>query len=242
MASAKNKLQEYFQKRQQPLPVYNTYQSDNLNIRWDSTVTLHDGRSGTGNAPTKVGAEQLAAQEALKLLVDSKQYIARTVTNETNRLRSSPQSLTSAVNVPQQITQLEQRLDQEFDQLKLNNVLIFNEPTALLVDLENLPKIVDELPPTLGLDIYVFVGEHHPLVDKLFTRPVRRIVSPSTRKDGTDTCMQVYTGMLLTQEKYEEYLVATIDHYGAALIEMIENNTLGWVGKRGRLITRSKQL
>ena len=238
MASAKNKLQEYFQKRQQPLPVYNTHQSDNLSVRWNSTVTLHDGQCATGSATTKVGAEQLAAQEALKLLVGGKHRGIHTVINETNRLRNSDQSPISTVSIPEQITELKQQIQR----VNIQDVLIFNEPTALLVDLENLPKIVDELPLTLGLDIYVFVGEHHPLVEKVFTRPVIRIISPSTRKDGTDTCMQVYTGMLLTLQKYEEYLIATIDHYGAALIEMIENNTLGWVAKRGRLITRSKQL
>lgn len=237
MASAKNILQEYFQKRQLSLPIYNTYQSGSINIRWNSTVTLDDGRSASGSASSKVAAEQLAAQEALNLLSRSKHRNIRTVTNESSRSRNS-----NIFPISQEIPQLGQQIQKIKVTEQSDDIIIFDEPTALLVDLENLPKIVDELPLTIGLDIYVFVGEHHSLVDKVFNRPVIRIVSPSTRKDGTDTCMQVYTGMLLTQQKYEEYLVATIDHYGAALIEMIENNTLGWVAKRGRLITRSKQL
>lgn len=232
--SSKNKLQEYFQKRQLSLPEYRDWQqsdegTQNVALCWYSIVTLRDGREMSGMGRSKVAAQQEAAKKALTLLK--------------TELRNNRAETKAAMLEPITLREDTLNLNWPTEQTPTaKEVLIFDEPTALLVDLENLPKIVDELPPTLGLDVYVFVGKHHPLADKEFNRPVIRIVSPSTRRDGTDTCMQVYVGMLLTQCKYEHYIIATMDHYGAALVEMIQSNTLGWTTKSARLVTRSKQL
>ena len=120
---------------------------------------------------------------------------------------------------------------------------VFTKKTALLVDVENLQKFIDELSgPIDNLTVYAFVGEHHCLVDKELPPDVIRVISPSTRPDGTDTCMQVYIGALLGQETYEEYIIATRDHYGSAVVEMITAPSLLWKPKEARLVTKIDQL
>ena len=47
--------------------------------------------------------------------------------------------------------------------------------------------------------VYGFIGMHHSLVDKINHPKLKKIISPSTRTDGIDTCIQVYIGMFLTQ-------------------------------------------
>lgn len=96
--------------------------------------------------------------------------------------------------------------------------------TVLLVDVENLPCFIDEtLEQVEGLTIYAFIGQHHHLATKVFPPEVIKILSPSTRRDGTDTCIQVHVGILLANdnESYDHYLIATRDHFGSALVDMI---------------------
>jgi hypothetical protein len=115
---------------------------------------------------------------------------------------------------------------------------------AILVDVENMPKFIDDIkdmifvPKYTSVTIYAFVGEHHCLVDKDFPEHVVKIISPSTRPDGTDCCIQVYTGMLLAREEYDTYLIATRDHFGSALVEMIMTSNLGWNNKCARVVTK----
>lgn len=111
--------------------------------------------------------------------------------------------------------------------------------TALFVDVENLPKIIDEVIQEIkGIDIYAFVGYHHCLSEKIFPTNVIKVLSPSTRTDGSDTCMQVYIGYILAQEMYDTYLIVTRDHYGSALVEMIITDSLLWKKKDARVVTQ----
>lgn len=111
--------------------------------------------------------------------------------------------------------------------------------TVLMVDVENLPKFIDEVVKQItGLTIYAFVGEHHCLAGKEFPKGVIKILSPSTRQNGTDTCMQVYTGVFLTKDLFDTYLIATRDHYGSALVDMITADSLAWKRKNARVVTQ----
>jgi hypothetical protein len=114
--------------------------------------------------------------------------------------------------------------------------------TVLLVDVENMPKIIEEIGETTHMDIYAFVGEYHVLMKKDFGIKVTKIISPSSRKDGTDTCMQVYIGYLLSIDEYDRYLIATNDHYGFALVDMINTNNFMWKNKVAKVITNVGQL
>src|SRR5690606_2609736 len=114
--------------------------------------------------------------------------------------------------------------------------------TVFLIDLENMPKIIEELNENKYMDIFIFVGEHHNLVKKEYKLKSTKIISPSSRKDGTDTCMQVYVGFLLNENKYDTYLIATKDHYGFALADIIVSNQLGWKNKTAKVISDINQL
>jgi hypothetical protein len=118
-----------------------------------------------------------------------------------------------------------------------------SQRTVLIIDLENLPKLADEvLIADLDLDIYLFVGIHHCLASREYPRHVKKIVSPSTRRDGTDTCIQVFVGHLLATQMYDLYLIGTYDHYGSALVEMITQPGLGWSQREARVVTHISHL
>ena len=115
--------------------------------------------------------------------------------------------------------------------------------TAILVDVENMPKLISQLPVFEGpVTIFAFVGKHHHLAEMDYGDEVIKILSPSTRPDGTDTCMQVHTGRFLMENQYDVYLIATRDHFGGTLMEMIESNAFSWRAKKAMLITSVKHV
>ena len=116
---------------------------------------------------------------------------------------------------------------------------------TMLVDVENLPRFIDDLllnEKYRNLQIYAFIGYHHPLAEKEYPSNVIKVISPSTRKNGTDSCMQVYTGVLLYKELYNMYYIITKDYFGTTLVEMITSPNLGWIPKSAKLISRISQL
>ncbi len=112
--------------------------------------------------------------------------------------------------------------------------------TVILVDVENLPNLIDEiLSTTNGATIYAFIGYHHCLANKTWKSPnVNKILSISTRADGSDTCMQVYTGHLLATQDFKKYLIATRDHFGSTLVEMITVQEGPWKSAEAHLVTQ----
>jgi hypothetical protein len=112
--------------------------------------------------------------------------------------------------------------------------------TALFVDVENMPNFIDEVNIAIdGLTIYAFIGHHHCLATKTWSGSnVTKILSHSTRPDGTDTAMQVYIGYHLAHNNYDRYYIATRDHYGSALVEMISVQPGPWEQKLGYLVTQ----
>lgn len=121
--------------------------------------------------------------------------------------------------------------------------VMVKKKTALLVDVENLPKLISQLPSFEGpMVIYAFIGKHHPLASINYSSEVNVILSPSTRPDGTDTCMQVYVGKMLCEHRYEFYLIATRDHFGAALVDIITSDSLAWSSTRATLVSTSDHI
>lgn len=113
-----------------------------------------------------------------------------------------------------------------------------NKNTALIVDIENMPKFISQLPAFEGpFMIYAFVGKHHPLASVDYGSDVIKVISPSTRKDGTDTCIQVFIGKLLMEGMIDIYLIATRDHFGGALVDIITSDTFGWEAKKAEIVT-----
>lgn len=116
--------------------------------------------------------------------------------------------------------------------------------TVLFVDVENMPNFIDEVVKKIdGMTIYAFVGHHHCLAKKTWgPSNVIKIISHSTRLDGTDTAMQVYVGYHLTLNNYDRYYIATRDHYGSALVEMITVQPGPWERKMGYLVTQVEHI
>ena len=214
---SKNILQEYFQIRHLPLPKYQTIKcggSDHQPL-WHSTITFWNNQTNEYQdiigdiAGTKVKAEISAAHTVLCALNQ----------HNTSPLRSCSAPLVSFQNS--------------------NKKMRVNDRTALFVDVENLPKFAEEAAANIdNITIYAFVGYHHCLSEKVFPDNIIKVLSPSTRSDGSDTCMQIYIGVLLSQNKYDTYLIATRDHYGSALVDMITSDTLLWSKKEARVVTQ----
>lgn len=128
------------------------------------------------------------------------------------------------------------------NQNKRVNIRQAPERSCLIVDIENMPNFIFEVLQEISdLVIYGFVGEHHCLANKEYPSGVIKIISPSTRTDGTDSCIQVFTGYLLSTESYNIYYIATRDHFGSSLVEMISSNSLPWnktTTKTAKLVTQ----
>lgn len=225
--TSKNTLQEYFQSRRLPSSQYFTERcggSDHSPL-WQSRVIFWSVKNSTfgevtGNiASTKVRAEMSAAELALDIL-----------TNENNGSISGETDNSTFNLPPSNILDISQIHDKK---IKVEG------KTALFVDVENLPKFIDEVVQQVsGIDIYAFVGYHHCLSGKVFPENVVKVLSPSTRSDGSDTCMQVYIGYMLAHKTYDTYLIATRDHYGSALVDMITTDSLLWKNADGRVVTQ----
>ncbi len=222
--SSKNALQEYYQKRSLPLPRYTTIQISQTPIRWKSTVLLHDGKKFQGNVESsKSAAELSAAGTAL--------YLDLQPLDNNKKVVKSP--TTSTVK---NTTAVKLALD-----------------TVIIIDVENMPKILNEVVPLLAiytnLYVYAFVGEHHPqhditintqknILDDDRRSRVTVVSSKSTRPDGSDTCIQLYVGAFLFDETYDAYLICTIDHFGGGMVDLISATDMLWPKKQACVVTK----
>lgn len=269
--NSKNTLQELFQRKQLPLPIYNSERvggTDHSPL-WKSTVILYDGQKFQGNlSSNKSNADISAADIALSHVKSNGQQtrLPQIISNHpSNNFTPIVPSILSEINLsnigPPILPNVNFTIDSSIkvekdvanqlvspllsDLINGVNQISMSEgaSTAILVDVENLPKFIDAISNKLhNYAVYAFIGEHHCLSEKEYPPGIIKITSPSTRSDGTDTCMQVYTGMLLAREIYDSYIIATRDHYGSSLVEMISSPGLGWTPKKARLVTNPSQL
>lgn len=261
--NSKNILQEVFQRKQLSLPIYNSDRVGGIQHSplWRSTVTLYNGQSFQGDICNNKSKADISAADAalVHLKSNNKQGINLFPVVTTNTINPVVPIITTDIpfeNVVAPIVPIN-NFAKEFipidrignfasEEYNLDNNIegtVLSHKSAILVDVENLPKFIDAISNKLhNYIVYAFIGEHHCLSEKEYPPGVIKITSPSTRSDGTDTCMQVYTGMLLSQEKYESYIIATRDHYGSTLVEMISSPGLGWSPKKARLVTNPTQL
>lgn len=207
--SGKNKLQEYFQTRHLPLPKY---------------VSCRCG--GSDHKP----------------LWRSKVTFWSVMDNEFKEITSDilGSKVKAEISAADLVLNILTRDDVcQVSQVTLHKKRTVGQRTALFVDVENLPKFINEVVDEIeGIDIYAFIGYHHCLSEKIFPENVIKVLSPSTRADGSDTCMQVYIGYMLAEEKYDTYFIATRDHYGSALVEMITADSLLWKNKDAKVVTQ----
>jgi hypothetical protein len=250
----KNILQEFCQKIPIPLPKYKTTRVNNVDHcpLWSSalsfTFSFSDPLTFTGdNRNKKVDAEMSVAKLTLEYfcahlfkdlpdinyLIGNRHPIIsnKPLIDEGGDMGKNSTSIIKSNTSLNPINLSSMKKEKSFIGL--------NGKTVLIVDVENLPKLLLSITTKIpDLDIYAFVGEHHCLFDAKYHEGIKKIFSPSTRPDGTDTCIQVYVGTFLAKEAYEYYLIATRDHFGSALVEMISSYNLGWTPKPAKLVTK----
>jgi hypothetical protein len=192
--SAKNQLQEFFQKHHLPLPIYTVHRvaGTDHQPKYQATLQYNDIIITGAICSSKRHATLIVAEEALKMLRETK------------------------------------------------SVKTFSpERSALFVDVENMPNFINEVIEKIeGLTIYAFIGHHHHLSNKQWSSEVIKILSHSTRTDGTDTAIQVYIGYHLAHNNYDRYYIATRDHYGSILVEMISLQPGPWESKSAYVVTQ----
>lgn len=241
--NAKNDLQEIFQKKGLPLPKYRCNRCGGADHRplWVSTVTIPEGKEFKGIVHSSKSSAEISAASAALEYIKQSTISSNSVPTRSDMLLNNDgisSSLQSLIPVEQLGNMYTTNIG------STGNIQTTNVGNiAMLVDVENRPKFIDNIADLIAnYTIYAFIGEHHCLAEKVFPQPVIKIISPSTRPDGTDTCMQVYTGMLLTLEKYDGYIIVTQDHYGSTLVEMITSSIFGWKAKPARVVSRPSQL
>lgn len=228
--SAKNRVQEYFQKNQLPLPKYSTHRVAGADHEplFVSIIQLSNGPSIEGEkCANKKAAEMSAANKFLSIMMSTAINLSL--------MNISPINL-SSIDIP----------TMNLSQMSLNGLYTpmpitkrVPDRTVLLVDVENMPNFIQEVTRSIeNITIYAFIGQHHCLSNKIFPNCVIKILSPSTRADGTDTCMQMYIGYMLSRNMYDKYLIATRDHYGSAVVDMIKTDTLLWPMKDAQVVTQ----
>lgn len=114
--------------------------------------------------------------------------------------------------------------------------------TCLMIDGENLPNLAKVAQSFVrpGLDILIFVGHHHHLSERDYGVP--KVLVPTTHANGVDSCMQIYVGIFLETDKYDHYLIGTRDHFGSALVDLVQNSEMPWKAKKADLITTKEHL
>jgi hypothetical protein len=186
-------------------------------VLWDGTICLGQPSS------TKSEAEMSSAQQALSVMA-----LRELPSTPSTPSQSTPTICSSTTQSP----------------VTLKRAVNVTGRKALLIDVENLPKFVTHLTEQQMREYtcYAFVGEHHALVDRELPTQITRIVSPSTRPDGSDSCIQVYAGFLVAQQCFDEIVVATRDHFGSALCDQLQSAALLWTPVKARVVSQTKQL
>lgn len=243
--NSKNTLQEYCQKQRLPIPVYDTKsvaadanKIAGVEYTWSSSVTVHSRSGapttfhGSRSHTTKTSAEMEAALVALiaiDAILGSSVARLNTPSIDSNKLALAP------------------RRDARPDATRVadNERSTLKRRTVLVVDVENMPKLAEEFirsvdtPHNLWLVLFVGKHTHHRDATKALERHrnVSVVESPSMRKNGTDTCVQMHVAIMLHKRAFEHYLVCTRDHFGACLVEFIQDDTPMWSAQSAQIVT-----
>lgn len=203
MQSSKNQLQELFQKRQLPLPVYNTIRLPDYpdhTPMWKSTLTIYD-QDHIGTGLSKKEAESTAANIALQI-----------INNDQNLFKENSPIL------------FKQKCN--FEEIEFPTEM----NTIVLVDGENYNfklffpgkfQTYEEAP--LASEIYlIFVARNttknivFELQDKY--KNVYVFISQMVGKDAADYMLTFYAGKLTMDTRITQdvnFYLLTKDHYGA---------------------------
>ncbi len=198
--SAKNELQEYFQKRKKPLPKYTTFRAggNDHDPMWLSQVELCDGQVFASNPQqSKKQSELDAAQEAF------------------NKLKMS--------GLKEDEGKASECYTFNFEDKKIQILVDVENRPSFIQD------FIDSI-KTSNIDIIGFISDGSTLQHKMKEGEASRdkrvkIVSvPSTRPDGADVGMAVYAGFILGGPTHSiVYIIVSEDHFAEALADCIRD-------------------
>lgn len=232
MLSPKNTLQEFCVKNKHSIPSYDTKKVGGTPHapEWLSYVTIVMKKEGKDQSITVPGDVSMSKTEAEK-------------TAATCMLTSL-----GVAEDPLPIDEVEK--DMSLGTLPPS---VPEEPgMAILIDVENIPNMIfsavtlKQKYPKANITIFACVGQHHHSAKKDFGRRVKKVVVPTTRKDGVDTFIQMYAGHLMRGTEFDSFAIATGDHFGHALVELIEEGFTAdeseVTQKRAIVVTTQEQL
>jgi len=216
--SAKNALQEHFQKLGKPLPMYTTVRKGGSDHtpRFLSTVILANGDKFRGSGSNKKKAELRAAEKAVKVTIPQKSLSRQPLSS------GPPPGLTKMG--PDEATWRRTAVLP----FKPKGKVTEYEKTGIFIDVENQHAMVEKLLKQIGfcsgIEIMAFASTDHPSLRKLreFHSSILQIVEvPCTRKDGADVGLTLSVGISLIQKDYQNIIIVTNDHFGDALAECV---------------------
>ena len=188
---SKNKLQEYFQAKNQPLPVYETLKiggSDHKPIFW-STVTLFEGEIFSEEGTSKSQAEKNVALSAYTSLLKT-------------QLTSTELDLIKSINSP------------------ANFVSEIKSNIYVLVDLDNLDIKAEIINAYSSVNFYIFVSKIITKNFNTLSpyANVKIYQTQTVITDGADHYLSFICGQLCYQllDPKAKFIIYTRDHFGEA--------------------------
>lgn len=181
--SNKNKLQEYFQKRNLPVPVYDTQKVGGQphNPEWVSTVVIDSKRYSSNTQSKKILAEQDVAEMILCML-------------ENEEVKTSKKEIEPLTFIEPSV------LDEIKDRKKI-----------ILVDLENCPQASEVIEIPKDTVIIGVIGHCHNLAQR--SLPFYKCVIPSAMKDAADHALTFLAGYISRNIEGQDIYLVSRDHY-----------------------------
>jgi hypothetical protein len=226
----KTALQELLQRRGSTLPRYETRRVGgedhaplfSSRVRVDGLETIVDGVGSSKRA-----AEACAAEMALRLL--------RSV-GATERVRRSAWTVEESASVRPITPPLAPDAPADAEEVAASPIMppLADERVVLWIDGENLPRDLARTVtswPDASLAVRCVVGPRHALAAEDHAHAADVVVAQTLHRDGADVAlaMLVARALLLdaVMERVRVHVVATGDHFGAALVDLVRSNVLG---------------
>lgn len=231
--NARIRLKEYTDAQRLPLPKYTvTKCGSEHNPTYEAVVCIriqgmcHQFRGES--RPTKKDSHESAAENAFHCLTSGK------IVNTIN---------TSSITTTTTTNTATKTLKQSSSPPPIS--VIKQKKMVLLIDYENRPQFFYKMSQKQidTVDIYIFLYKNHPLMDKpLPSDKAKIITTDSAHINGSDCCIQMYTSILLMENKYEKYIIATEDKFANALADHIESEHHLWRRAEAQIVRDPRQL
>ncbi len=202
--SVKNRLQEFCQKNGFAIPKYvtNRIGGDDHSPIWESSIHIYDKKVFKGErSSSKRKTEENAA---MKVLI----YLGL------ERNANRPNTIDDAI-IKKETKQQKIKIEMEY-------------PTYLFFDLENVSnfRIFEDYEFNNNIKMYGFVTKFHPLANRELTfSGITKFIIDSAHRDACDTFIIFAIAQILQNEtnSFFNIGIVTRDHFGAPLIEAINN-------------------